>query len=703
MKLLAIILLLLLYFAGISQTGHHSSIEVKGNSNTVKVIQGNTVNLYDLNDEKQYQRFLNYLQLLPGIQHDIKKILAYNKKILELVTQEEVLNTQLFIKTIDDYIRVNERLKVENELLRKQSTDPAFTKALEEANKKLQEYDNKSYQAILQDFKLQKKSRMMQAQKEYGTAAYLQASNSYNNYYFDTALVQIDEALAFEEAVNYILLKAKILDQLLQYDNCLQLYRKVAAITTDDSILAVTYLFMARAWCGKPDLDSALEFSLKALVINELLFGIESPVTADTYRTIGWIYSDKGDYYKALRYYEKDLAITEKQFGQSDPNTALSYYSIGAAYMNKGDYNKSLAFHQKALAIFEKEYGTTSLKAGESYNQLGLIYHDLKDYDKALEFYEKALAIREKINGKDHPGTAIGYNNIGMVYLDKKEYSKALGLCEKALSIHKTKLDEQHPLIATSYFLIGSIYQAMGDYDKALAYDSASLVIKEKVYGKVHPNIANVYHNIGSIYSNKGDHAKSLEYYFKARDQLEKIYGKDHPNEGICYTNIGSVYEKKGEYDIALAYYNKNLAIQEKVFGKDHSNTHEALMDIGLAYVLKGNLNTAMNYFNRASCGAFDKVYFVYETGMSYAKKQKFTEALNLSLAVEKLLEQADSTKTVYLWIAATENLAKAYCLTGQKEKALSSFEKALVLAKDLKADDKTVAEIKKYYDACAK
>jgi hypothetical protein len=144
---------------GMAQTSKpQSSINIKGSNNSIKVVQGHNVVVYNLDDEKQYQQFLTYLQTLPGIQSDIKNILRFQKKTYELVnkaSEEGILNPQSFTKIIDGYIRENERLKTENEQLRKQTTDVDFATVLQEAGKKLAMYDNAGYEQILENFKTQ--------------------------------------------------------------------------------------------------------------------------------------------------------------------------------------------------------------------------------------------------------------------------------------------------------------------------------------------------------------------------------------------------------------------------------------------------------------------------------------------------------------------------------------------------------------------
>src|SRR5687768_6208474 len=182
MKLL-VPLFFLMFNAGMAQTQpplkiekQQADIHVKGNNNTVQVIQGGKVVVYNLHDKSQYQQFLNHLKTISGYKQEIEKILRYSEKTFSIVSravESGVFDQQEFIKIIDSNIRDNERLKIENEQLKKLTTDHDFKRALTEATKRLEVYDNDGYQQILENFIEQNEKKINQTRKESANAAYL--------------------------------------------------------------------------------------------------------------------------------------------------------------------------------------------------------------------------------------------------------------------------------------------------------------------------------------------------------------------------------------------------------------------------------------------------------------------------------------------------------------------------------------------------
>ncbi len=686
---------------------------VNGNNNIITVIQGNgNIIKYNLLDEKDAPKFLEYLRNLSNLNDNIKKLLKYDKttlyiatKIYDKITDEGIFNTNKFVEEYNKTIIENDKLKKELEEFRKQTTDPDFTKALEEANKKLEVYDNEGYQKVLADFKTRKKTKISEELKEVAQASYLQAKNSYNNFNYTVALSQISEALEYDkEIIDYLFLKAQIYFEIASYDESLDLYHKIVTYNINDTIKSRSYNNIGMVYNDKGDYDQALEYYRKALAIDEKVFGKEHPSTASLYSNIGSVYYDKGNYDQALKYYGKALAIEEKVFGKEHPSTATSYNNIGLAYYDKGDYDQALEYYRKALAIREKVLGKEHLRTATSYNNIGLVYSDKGDYDQALEYYRKALTILQKVLGKEHPLTAKSYNNIGMVYNDKGDYDQALEYYRKALAIREKVLGKEHPSTATSYNNIGMVYDNKGDYDQALECYRKALAVFEKVFGKEHPRTATTYGNIGMVYHEKGDYDQALEYYRRALSIEEKILGKEHPRTAISYNNIGGVYDEKGDYDQAFEYYAKALAIQEKVLGKEHPSTITTYVNISVLLIAKGEKERGLDSLAKTSfseLSAYKKSNTLNSKGVFNFEKGRYKEALNFYLLALEFLEDSNTPKTDAKWAAIYQNIAMAYCYSGQKDKALPLFEKALLLCKDVKEGEIDIEWIKKNYEEC--
>ncbi len=195
MRYLFLIFLFITSF-GFSQTkksikgvGQKSDIALSNSDNNViKVYQGDGIKVYNMLDEKERQALFKYLNALPEMSQDFKQILGKEDLILEILRKIDekandggILNCDKLKEEIENYVNENKKLRLENEKLRKETTNLDFVKVLDEAYIKLEAYDNKGYQEVFEKFKKSKKKKIEDDNKEVAKAAYLQAENNYFN------------------------------------------------------------------------------------------------------------------------------------------------------------------------------------------------------------------------------------------------------------------------------------------------------------------------------------------------------------------------------------------------------------------------------------------------------------------------------------------------------------------------------------------
>ncbi|NVO11066.1 MAG: tetratricopeptide repeat protein [Bacteroidales bacterium] len=564
------ILLILIYATSVAQVklplenSNKSQISgIQGSNNIITVIQGNgNIVKYNLLDENDAPKFLEYLRNLPNLNDNIKQILKYDKTTLDIVTKiyakitdESVFSPKKFLECYVEKEKETEKLKKELEELRKQTTDADFTKALEEANKKLEEYDNDGYQKVLEYYKTKKKNKVNQELKEIAQASYLQAQNNYDNFSYSAALSQINEALEYDkENIDYLFLKADINFDIPNYDESLALFIKI-----------ITY-------------------------------NINDTLKSSAYNNIGVVYCHKGDYNQALEYHRKALAIDEKVFGKDHSSTATSYSNIGTVYDYKNDYDHALEYLGKASAIDEKVLGKDHPDIATLYNNIGEVYSDKGDYDRAMEYFSKALTIDEKVLGKDHPNTATTYNNIGGVYSGKGDYDHALEYLGKALTIDEKVLGKDHPSTATLYINIGVVNKAKGDYAQALECFGKALTIDEKVLGKEHLSTITIYENIGLLLIARGDKEKGLNYMTKTSFSKMPAHEKSYILNWLGVFNL-----KKGKYKEALNFHQLALEfLEESNTPKTDAYWANIYQNMANAYCHYGQKDKALPLFEKA-------------------------------------------------------------------------------------------------------
>ena len=429
-----------------------------------------------------------------------------------------------------------------------------------------------------------------------------------------------------------------------------QFVELIGQLNINDEQLAITYNNIACVYKAKGEHDSAIEFSNKALAIQEAKLGKDHTSTATTYNNIANIYQYKGEYDRAIDFYNKALAITEAKLGKDHTSTASSYNNIACVYKAKGEHDSAIEFSNKALAIQEAKLGKDHTSTASTYNNIAGVYQAKGEYDRAIEFYNKALAIQEAKLGKDHTSTATTYNNIASVYQDKGDYDKAIELYNKALAIVEVKLGKDHTSTAISYNNIANVYQSKGEYDRAIEFYNKALAIQEAKLGKDHTDTAISYNNIACVYQAKMEYDRAIEFYNKALAIQEAKLGKDHTSTAITYNNIANIYQYKGESDRAIELFNKALAITEAKLGKDHTDTAISYNNIAGVYKDKGEYDRAIEFYNKA-------------------------------LAIQEAKLGKDHTSTAISY----NNIAGVYQDKGEYDRAIESYHKALAIYKNNK------------------
>ena len=188
--------------------------------------------------------------------------------------------------------------------------------------------------------------------------------------------------------------------------------------TDDAKTYASVFNNVATAFDQQGDYEKAGEYFVKALTIEEKVFGTEHLDTGVTYNNIAWLCRRLGDYEKALEYFSKAVVIIERVLGTEHPYTATMYDNMATGFVDQGDYERALEYYGKALAISERVLGTDHPDTAITYNSMAWMYRDQGDYEKALEYYKKAYEIRLSVFGEnnlDTLGTQLNMNTMELL------------------------------------------------------------------------------------------------------------------------------------------------------------------------------------------------------------------------------------------------------------------------------------------------
>jgi eukaryotic-like serine/threonine-protein kinase len=284
---------------------------------------------------------------------------------------------------------------------------------------------------------------------------------------------------------------------------------------------------------------------------------------------------------------------------------------------------------------------------------------DAKNMQAAINDFNGALQ-------KD-PGFALAYTGLAdanlMMYEQKKDKywsEKAVEAAKQAARLND-KLPEVHAALGSAYSATGQNVQAIAEHKRAL---------------ELAPNSDEAYRRLGNAYKANGQKEEALQALQKAVD-LNPYYWNN-------LAALGNAYLAFGEADKAVKTYAQVVQLEP-----DNSAGYN---NLGMAYFTLGKYEDSISAFQKA-LQIMPSAEIYTNLGTAYFYLKRYPESLPM---FEKAVAMSPDDETL------TGNLADGYRLTGNKEKAQATYEKAIGLAyKELRVNPRNanvVGSLALYY-----
>lgn len=335
---------------------------------------------------------------------------------------------------------------------------------------------------------------------------------------------------------------------------------------------------------------------------------------------LGVHYYSVGKIREAISYYQKAI--------DQNPGNNVYYENLGLAYEGIDELENAEQYYLEALK-HKEEYQTC--------NRLGIFYYKRNkndDTDKAIEYYKKAIELNQE-NAALHENLGLAYEQNKMLEQAEEAYKKAADT-EKLSGVYFNRL-------GYFYYVQAKDEPAIEYYLKAIERENDVQLYKTNLAlayeGNKEPQKAiDIY--LGLLEKNESDHnvrallasaqySMGKEYYAAALQNLLRCC-KEDPGNLLYRKYLGALYEAMNDFENALDLYIETL--------KDNPDDVDLNNKIGVLYYRKGTREDA-------------------EIAMSYYKKA---------------IDLAPSEGIIY------QNLALAYEVIGDNEKASRAFEKAI-------------------------
>jgi CHAT domain-containing protein/tetratricopeptide (TPR) repeat protein len=384
---------------------------------------------------------------------------------------------------------------------------------------------------------------------------------------------------------------------------------------------------------------------LKFFTVTFLLF-LSFPLQADSFKI------------SALKIFEITLAQAAKTTVEERVTEAVYLNQQGYDLYQKGQAEEALKTLNRALTIF-REFKARGGE-GNSLNYIGEVYLAQGKYDKAMGYFQQALVIFTELGklpdgDRSYEGYTLQY--IGETYDKKGQYEQALKTYQQALDTFRklsNSSKNNYESLRTSEYLtlnaIGAVYFRLGEYRKALTFYQESLAIHREQRSYI--GEAQTLNNMGVIYANLSQYAQALDYYQQALAIIRQrtVYRGD---EAAILNNIAALYFSLGEYPKALNFSQQASEIYKKLSSQELPGVNTKAMDLLYDVLGKSSLNPTFlskGLAVRAGVGNILNPEGIVRAG----------EALNLN------------------------NIGQIYRNQGQDEKALTLYQQALAIYKEI-------------------
>ncbi|CAJ0921058.1 14866_t:CDS:10 [Entrophospora sp. SA101] len=199
---------------------------------------------------------------------------------------------------------------------------------------------------------------------------------------------------------------------------------------------AKCYVALAMYFYHHEDLEIAIDFQKKAVVVLERTCGTDSVEAVHAYLHLGLFENAIGHTEIGLRYMKHAMFYWEIIYGPSHPDGATADHNVGIMLQNLKDFGGSIRFFERAKETNETIFGKNNVLTGESYHLLAKALALSEDYKAALTAEKSAYNIFHTVFGPDHPRTketeqllkdltSNAVHNAKMALLQKQDKRKA--------------------------------------------------------------------------------------------------------------------------------------------------------------------------------------------------------------------------------------------------------------------------------------
>ncbi len=340
------------------------------------------------------------------------------------------------------------------------------------------------------------------------------------------------------------------------------------------------------------------------------------------------------------------LPIENRAFAEKADGLLL--LKKGKEAWSAGNINESINFLEKAC---QREAFYSVNEYIESINFLGKIYYETGQIDKGLILFKRAENVTNQLS--DIKRKINFFSLYGMFF-------SAAGLCDEGSSYHEKAVKEARLLpetlpLAHAYANMGSSMSECGFHEESTLLFKKSIETIGMNQNKNYLFLARLLLNLASEKFNTGKLKQVIDYLYKAEQYTNKILDIEKPS-----------------------YYLSIAILSEKVLKKSDLQTAKELKMISFRVMMSAKACLRKSTPLRIK----SEIYGVI--GRLYLLEKRFEEALLYTRKALFVSGQKNLPQSQYRW---QWQLADIFYKSGDNEKALSAYRRAMEILNPLRGD----------------
>jgi tetratricopeptide (TPR) repeat protein len=305
---------------------------------------------------------------------------------------------------------------------------------------------------------------------------------------------------------------------------------------------------------------------LRALEIDETIFGPNHPEVATDLSNLGHLYSLTGKYAEAeqllIRAKQIDLTAHENR----DFSLARDLTNLGNVFLKLGKFNQAKECFEEAVTIDKERPNPNHPSVATHLTNLAIVVSESNDFERAEHLLKEARDIDVVALGDSSPETASDLVNLANLYTEEGRADEAIPLLKQALEIDRARLPQKHPNLARDLQALAGAYMQKHNYGAARPLVEEAKGIVQATTGQKSEEFAFVLNAEAEI--DRGLHNwEESESEYKAALSILNTWWPNGPDVATVYANMGLMYWQSHRLEDAERAYSMALDICQKDTG----------------------------------------------------------------------------------------------------------------------------------------